>query len=374
MNLSYWEYKSWLSNIDFTIIGSGIVGLNCALALRERYPKAKILILEKGILPQGASTKNAGFACFGSISEVLSDLKTHAEDEVVELVQQRWDGMLGLRKLLGDKAIEFQLHGGHELFLEDDKDLYQKCLENIDLVNALLRPVFSNDAFKTTSNHFGYKNIVQNYISHGYEGQLDTGKMMSSLLRLVMASGTIILNSVTVESFEENPKGVAVRTHLFELHTDKLLIAANGFANKLLNEELKPARAQVVITKPIKNLKIKGTFHLQEGYYYFRNIDNRILLGGGRNLDFKTEETTQFGETELIQQKLNQLLKTVILPDTPFEIDYSWSGIMGVGEYKKPIVKQLSDNTACGIRLGGMGVAIGTHVGRQLAGIFKKQG
>ncbi len=32
MNLSYWEYKTWLSNIDYTIVGSGIVGLNCALA------------------------------------------------------------------------------------------------------------------------------------------------------------------------------------------------------------------------------------------------------------------------------------------------------------------------------------------------------
>ncbi|MGB5499923.1 MAG: NAD(P)-binding protein, partial [Maribacter sp.] len=54
MNLSYWEYKTWLSNIDYTIVGSGIVGLNCALALREKHPHAKIWVLEKGVLPQGA--------------------------------------------------------------------------------------------------------------------------------------------------------------------------------------------------------------------------------------------------------------------------------------------------------------------------------
>ena len=75
MNLSYWEYTSWFSNIDYAIVGSGIVGLCCALRLRERFPDAKILILERGALPQGASTKNAGFACFGSISEILDDLK-----------------------------------------------------------------------------------------------------------------------------------------------------------------------------------------------------------------------------------------------------------------------------------------------------------
>ena len=42
---------------------------------------SKILVLEKGILPQGASTKNAGFACFGSLSEIIDDLKTHSEEE-----------------------------------------------------------------------------------------------------------------------------------------------------------------------------------------------------------------------------------------------------------------------------------------------------
>jgi len=89
LNFSYWEIKTWLSNIDFTIVGSGIVGLNCALHLKNKYPKAKILILEKGILPQGASTKNAGFACFGSLSEILDDLNTHTEEEVVRLVKKR---------------------------------------------------------------------------------------------------------------------------------------------------------------------------------------------------------------------------------------------------------------------------------------------
>lgn len=370
MNLSYWEYKSWLSNIDFTIVGSGIVGLNCALELRKNFPKAKIVVLEKGMLPQGASTKNAGFACFGSISEVLSDLKTHSEDEVVQLVQQRWNGMLALRKLLGDTAIDFQHHGGHELFLENDKELFHQCMENITTANALLQPVFHKDAFKTTPNTFDFKGVKQNYISHVHEGQIDTGKMMSALLHLASSLGITILNSVTVESFEESTDGVTLKTNLFEFKTNKLVLATNGFANRLLNEDLKPARAQVVITKPINNLPIQGTFHLQEGYYYFRNIDNRILLGGGRNLDFKTEETTQFGETALVKDKLRELLQTVILPNTPFEIEHSWSGIMGVGNQKKPIVKQVSNHVACGIRLGGMGIAIGTNVGRELANLF----
>ena len=105
MNYSYWEYNEWFKGNDFIIVGSGIVGLNCAIFLKEKYPKSKILILEKGIMPQGASSKNAGFACFGSTSELLNDLNNHSQEEVVELVTKRWEGLQLLRNILVDKNI-----------------------------------------------------------------------------------------------------------------------------------------------------------------------------------------------------------------------------------------------------------------------------
>ncbi len=366
MNFSYWEIKSWLTNVDFTIVGSGIVGLNCALSLKEMYPKANILILEKGLLPQGASTKNAGFACFGSLSEILDDLNTHTETEVIELVNKRVEGLQLLRQTLGDSTINYQAFGGYELFAEND-DLFENCLSEKDNINNLLKPIFNAEVFSTKDNTFNFKNIKKQYIFNAFEGQIDTGKMMEALLQKVQSKGIKILNSITVESFSEDQGSVKVKTNQFEFSTSKLMIATNGFASQLNISDVKPARAQVLITKPIKNLHIQGIFHLDQGYYYFRNIDNRILFGGGRNLDFKTEETTEFAQTKLIQNKLETLLKTTILPETNFEIDYRWSGIMGVGKQKKVIVKQLSNNVFCGVRLGGMGVAIGSLIGKELA-------
>ena len=188
-------------------------------------------------------------------------------------------------------------------------------------------------------------------------------------LKKVNKSGVIILNNISVESFIENSNKIDVKTNRLDFYTNNLLIATNGFASQLLNEKVKPARAQVLITKPIKNLPIKGTFHLEKGYYYFRNIDNRILFGGGRSLDFKTEETTNFGRTKIIQNELESILKETILPNTNFEIEHSWSGIMGVGNQKKAIVKQVDNNVFCGVRLGGMGIAIGNLIGKELANL-----
>ena len=365
MNYSYWELKEWFTNIDFTIVGSGIVGLSCALELRKKYPKAKILILEKGMLPQGATTKNAGFACFGSLSEIIDDLNSHTEEEVFNLVDKRWKGLQLLRKNLGDKNIDFQPNKGFELC--DSEAFFEECIAEKEAINQLLKPIFKEDVFSVCANRFGFQKVHQQYIVNNYEGQIDTGKMASELLKKVQALGVKILNNISVESFIENSSNINVKTNRLDFYTKKILIATNGFANQLLKENVQPARAQVLITKPIKNLPIKGTFHLDKGYYYFRNINNRILFGGGRNLDFKTEETSEFGETEIIQYQLEKILKETILSNTNFEIEHRWSGIMGVGDQKNAIVKQLSNHVFCGVRLGGMGIAIGSLVGKELA-------
>ncbi|MFD0863217.1 NAD(P)/FAD-dependent oxidoreductase [Sungkyunkwania multivorans] len=367
MNLSYWEQKSWFSNVDHTIVGSGIVGLSTALHLKKRFPKAKILILECGLLPQGASTKNAGFACFGSISELIDDLNSHSAQEMVTLVQKRWEGLQLLRKTLGDSTIEYQQLGGYELFGHRDKELLENCLNKKNEINGLLKPIFEEDVFEIRTNAFGFKRIQPDLFFNKFEGQIDTGKMMVALLKKAIVNGIMILNNCTVEAYSENFEDVDVKTDTLQFKTKKLLIATNGFASQMNIKETQPARAQVLITKPIEGLSIKGTFHLDKGYYYFRNIDNRILLGGGRNLDFKGEQTSKMAQTPLIQNRLEELLKTTILPNTHFEIDHRWSGIMGVGNLKKPIVKQVSNNVYCGVRLGGMGVAIGSIIGEELS-------
>lgn len=370
--VSYWDRETWFANVDFTVVGSGIVGLNCALELRQQYPDAKILILERGAWPQGASTKNAGFACFGSVSELLKDFKDHSPEDVFRLVEQRMLGLDRLRTILGDEDLDYHQYGGYELFLDKDEQLYKNCLDNIEELNALLFPFFSAPIFETTENTFGFKNTFSQLIHNSFEGQIDTGKMMRALLRKVHKANIQVLNHCEVKNFKDHTRSVDVETNLGNFSTSKLVVANNGFAKYLGIEKVKPVRAQVLITKPIPNLQIQGTFHIEEGYYYFRNIHNRILFGGGRNLNFEVEETTEFGETELVQHELEKYLRTIILPDTPFEIDQRWSGIMGVGAQKNPILEKIANNVYCGVRLGGMGIAIGSIVGRDLAYLVSK--
>lgn len=367
MNLSFWELETYFRHLDFTVIGSGIVGLSTAYHLKIKYPQAKIAILEKGILPEGASTKNAGFACFGTLSEILWYLESNPEEEVYKLVEKRYKGLQKLRALISDEKMDYHPYGGYEIFRKNDQELMAKSLSNLDKVNAWLKPIFNENVFQKSNQDFGFENTI-GMIETPFEGHIHTGKMMNAFMKLVVANGISILNNIEVAQIQDlNNEVVLELGNGFQFNSKKVFLCTNAFTSKLYDLDVVPARAQVLVTKPIENLKIKGCFHMDEGFYYFRNIGHRILLGGGRNLDLEGETTTAFGLTEPIQNQLETYLSEMILPGQEFEVEHRWSGIMGMGSQRNPIVKQLSENVYCGVRLTGTGIAIGTLVGEELA-------
>ncbi|HIP32785.1 MAG TPA: FAD-binding oxidoreductase [Crocinitomicaceae bacterium] len=373
--LSYWEKKAFFTEVDYLIIGAGIVGYSTALELRKLHSSAKIIILERGNLPTGASSKNAGFACFGSATELIDDLETIPEHEVWETVKLRWHGLQNLRSLIGDKELGLEIHGSWDLISDTKSTLYQKTVSKLDYLNQQIELITGEkDVYfidSSVSSKFEF-NQIETSIFNRLEGQIDTAKMNSSFFRKVIAANIHVLFGYDAKKIERSSNLVEIETNYGKIESKKVAVCTNGFAKHFLpQEDIQPARAQVIVTKPILDLKIKGTFHYQQGYYYFRNIDNRILFGGGRNLDLKGETTTEIRNTEVIINQLKKLLQTVILPNQSVEVDMKWSGIMGVGTTKKPIIKEISSGVYCGIRLGGMGVAIGSLVGKELANLMK---
>lgn len=365
---SFWEKSIENRESDFAIIGAGIVGLSAAIQLKRAHKKSKVFVYDSQSGFDGASSKNAGFACFGSISELYSDFNKMGETEMLALVKKRYQGLELLRKQIGDKALVYENFGGHEIFTNHQLELFEACENFLPRINKMLKPIFGKKAFfsnKIKAEKFDFQDV--NYIiSSPFESQLHPGKMMHSLGQLALKLGVEIYRNSEVLSFEEVNNKVCLKMKLGEVFCKKLLIANNAFSKNLLPEiDVQPGRAQVLITKPIENLKIKGCFHMKEGYFYFRNVGKRLLFGGGRNLDIAGETTYSTETTSQIQNHLESLLQMHILPNQKYEVDMRWAGVMGLGATKKPIVKLMGKHTACAVRMGGMGVAMGSIIGKE---------
>lgn len=374
---SYWERESLL-RYDHIIVGAGIVGLSLAIELRQLFPAHRILVLERGFFSTGASTRNAGFACMGSATELLDDLTTMSPADVVRLFAARTHGLRILRERLGDSKIGYQADGGYELL--SDRELY--ALHELDKLNELLRPITGTETFLPANDKlssFGFRGAYsKGLISNTCEAGINTGHMMRALQDLCMQHAIEIKTGVEVTGYEESAGGVSVHISMgngafaCSLAGRTLSICTNAFTKQLLPaEDLQPGRGQVLITHPIPNLPFKGIFHMDCGYYYFREINGRVLFGGGRNLDFEGETSTEFTITNTIQHDLEQKLSQIILPDIPYSIDQRWAGIMAFGSTRQPIVKQVSGNVFGAFRMGGMGVALGSKVARDLAAIIQ---
>ena len=368
---SYWEQNTFFKGYDALIIGSGIVGLNAALHLKSTQPKLKVAVLEAGFLPTGASTKNAGFACFGSLSEIFDDMEQSTEEEVLQIIELRWCGLNRLKKTLGEKAIDFQKLGGYEIFNDHEKLISDSCIERIPYINKMLADIIGQPDIYAVVNDkiagFGFKQI-NSMILNRCEAQIDSGKMMAALLSKVASIGVSVFNNCKVLDIQNQSEKILLTTTQGLFETKKVIVATNAFIRDFFPSlDVVPGRGQVLMTEQIPGLKVRGTFHYDKGYYYFRNIDNRILLGGGRNLNFKAEESLEFQITNQVQQALEKLLYQTIAPDYKPKIEYRWSGVMAFGKQPKPIIKKLKPNIFCAVRCNGMGIAMGSLTGEQVA-------
>ncbi len=371
MAFSIWETGSFHSKPDLIVVGGGIVGLFTALFYKRQRPEHHVLVIEKGAFPQGASVKNAGFACFGSPSELLADMAQEGENIALQRVEERWKGLLELRAELGDEAIGYLPNGGHEVYRTHDPQ-YNLVVSGFDQLNAALHSIFGRQAFVWNDEGLASNGIggMDHMVRTDLEGGLDSGALMRTLLRKVQSEGVLVRSGTDISHFEEGPNGVTLLSAQGERwKAGQVVLATNGYTSGIMpSAGIRPARGQVLLTEPIAGLRLRGTFHADEGFYYFRDLNGAVLLGGGRNLDVQGEITTEDGTTPMIQDALEVMLREVILPGASFTIAKRWSGIMGFpSKGKSAVIERKSEHIIVAAGLSGMGVALGIRVARKAA-------
>lgn len=354
---SYWEKSFWNKKFDFVIIGAGFTGLNVAINIKKRDSKASVLVLDKNIHFSVASTKNAGFACFGSPSELLYDIELMGQDEALNMLELRMKGIALIKTKYSQSDIDFRSCSAKEWFVKGNEALLQNVGDNLSWLNTLCKQKVGKELYLISSN-FNSKmsNFLLGEISIEEEGQVNPMKLHERLLEKARALGVTLFSNMQVEELAERCikcKGG------FEIEAARIINCTNAFSSKLESfQNIKPARAQVLITSEIENLPFDGNYHMDEGFYYFRNVGKRFLLGGARNEDVEGETTFNLGENPKIQAKLEATLNN-LLPKSDFDykIENKWSGIMGMKTDKKP--KAIYNDSIWHLTgMSGMGVAL----------------
>lgn len=355
------------------IVGGGLVGIQTALEVVRRRPTSRVMLLERGFTPTGASTRNAGFACIGSLSEVATDIDLLGAEAALDIVSRRYEGLQGLLSTCRGHDIGYQHDGGNEIFLDE-----HPSLERIEEVNDLLRAITGTTTFEVRRDlvsAFGFSSRVRHLIHSPVEGTLHSGKLVHVLWSMAQQAGVQIRTGSTVSNVESDPAGTIVHVQsgaqAYRIRAGAVVVATNAWIPELVQDHeastITPARGQILVTEPVASLPLKGSFHFDEGYVYFRSLEDRILLGGARNLAFEEEQTTSHDITDRIQGALETLLREVIAPYRPaIAVEYRWAGTMAFSPSKHPIVEYAQPNVIVAFGCNGMGVALSHSIAQSV--------
>ncbi len=354
---SVWEHVFEDHHYDLIVVGAGLVGQSIAYFFAGEHPDAKILLLERAAHPLGASSRNAGFACIGSVTEHMADLELADEETLKSRIRRRYEGLELLKATLDPEQIDYSEVGGTEIFT--DPELFRAASSELPRFNGWLEEITGQKETYAPIEINGYPAIFNKV-----EGMLHSGKMLRRLQQLNQRKGVQYLWNAEAEHIQDG--NLRLKGGL-ELRASRFALATNAFTPKLNTEaDLKPGRGYVFLTNELENLNWKGTFHYNKGYVYFRNIgENRLLLGGGRDRDLNGEKTTDFGINPAIKNYLIELANEVLNLPVGWKIEQEWSGIMAFTDDHQPIVKKTDEHTVLACGLNGMGVAIGMQVGKE---------
>ena len=372
MNSSYWERTALELEWDAVIVGGGFVGCWAALHLKRKKPHWTVGVLERSAFGAGASTRNAGFACFGSPTELLDDLALESEAHVWGRVERRWRGLSHWRSAFSSQDLLWEPLGGHELFQIHESNRAQQTQDALAGLNQSMKSITGqNEVFRVmdhlpgTQWQYGVKILG--------EAQLHPGKALFVLQQACQSAGIHLLFGAEVAPFdrwERTTDGWQLPTSRGTVAAERVGLCTNGATSALFPEwPVVPARGQVVLTHPLPSVPYRGTFHADAGYLYFRNVGDRLLLGGARNHFRAQEQTDDRNTTEEVTGYLEEYLRDVLLPGVAVYVDQTWAGTMAFGpnNEKDPLLAQHAPGLWSAVRLGGMGVALAPVLGEELA-------
>jgi len=330
---------------DVAVVGGGITGCACALALAEAGMRVRLF--EAREIADGASGRNGGFALRGGAAPypVLAD--SIGEDATAALWRWTEAELVELAVLAGDA---FRPTGSLRLAV-DDEERDELREEYEALAGAGFAAEWREDLGRPLSRYPAA-------LFHPPDGVLQPARLVRRIAERAAAAGVEIHENTRVDSIDDARAATVV-------------VATDGYPSGLLGELeglIVPTRGQVIATEPFEEMLFEIPHYGRHGFdYWHQRLDGRIVAGGFRDVSLDTEFTAEEVTTPVVQNALEHFVEEHV--GRPLRIDYRWAGIFGMVFDFVPVVGRVPGDDRLWVAGGysGHGNVLGFACGRLVA-------
>lgn len=327
MTLPWWRRvnPARTASCDVLVVGAGICGVSAALHLERRGLKA--LVIERGQVACGASSRNAGFLMRGGAENYAEGIALYGRDRTRALWQLTERNIAALRAEGAGQLPGFQdlpscllaLGAEEEAALEQSQSLMREDGFAVEMVR-----VGDDAAWRNARPRAGLLN-PHDATCNSYE-----------LVRLLASklSAPVLEAQEAAPEFEQDGLHVKVRTGDMLIRASKVLVCTNAYAPLLLPAlagVVSPTRGQMLAVRGEPGARLDCAYYANHGYEYFRQgVDGTLLFGGCRKSHATAEVGYEDRITPPVQSDIERFAAFVlgVEPDR-LNVVARWSGTMG---------------------------------------------
>jgi len=332
--------------VDVGIVGAGVTGCACALALAEAG--LRVRVVDARNVAEGASGRNGGFALRGTAAPYDQVVASFGRERALALWQWTEAELRAMGELSGDA---FRRLGSLRLAAdaEEREDLR-------DEVEALWADGLEAEWIDAPGGRLAGRFTAA--IRHPTDAALQPARLVRRLAARAAGAGAEIVEGRRVS----DPA---------ELRADTVVIATDGYPSGLLGELeglIVPTRGQVIATEPLAERLFEAPHYGRHGFdYWHQSEDGRIVAGGFRDVSLEQEFTADEEVTDAVQHALERFVNDLV--GRELRVDYRWAGIFGLVLDFLPVVGRVPGTAGTWVAGGysGHGNVLGFACGRLAA-------
>lgn len=382
---SYWAYSADTAHTlptltgdlqcDVVVIGGGITGLSAARHLAEMGLAAVVLDAESP--GWGSSGRNGGFVSprFGVPFHEIA--RTHGIDvarRMYRIGQEAVDCVEETTEKFGLASAQFRrcgvVMGAHDV----------RALAGMGVGIAWIQKECGDPSYMLTADEVRHESGSRDFVGGALmpnAGSVHPLNYVRGLVAGLVKSSVPVFQNSLVRAIHRDNASITAETAGGRVKARQIIFATNAYSNmsgatRDITSGVIPFRSSLIATRPMPNSLCdellptgRSVDTSKRILRYYRIIDRRLVFGGPGAF-FMEDDSMAYARLWADALKLLPLL-------ADYPIEFKWSGLVALTLDYLPHIGQVEDRVLFAGGYNGIGVAMGTLLGKYLAKLVSKQ-